>query len=228
MSLDDFRRNLLRVGAVALAAAHPEYADTFRAALGPEARDYEAARSAVEHIPTPRFTRWRNLLVGVADIELYMAKLRSSLLLLGTVPDPDALRGCMMSQGTWVEYHLSMWHFSALGLIERSRRLFTQSYRLLFRDCPPAQDPGLPHFLAKLTNAELLVKDLRHSLAHGGGYVEALGEQQFIEPFALLGSWFDIASVLDHVKVFQERWCGALRDKTVVIIASIHESAGDE
>lgn len=50
------------------------------------------------------------------------------------------------------------------------------------------------------------VKKVRDPIAHGGGHIEVLKNEGFLEPLLLIGGHVDMKDVLGSMAAFQQKW----------------------
>lgn len=213
-----FRLKLSEWALARLEADNKDYAERFRRRLSETGGDLDGV--LVETRPLLKGPRaWRKVLTALLDVEQSMDKVRRSVSFAGSTPQPS---GSQLSHpGAWLLYHLDSWYLQTYGLLERLGKMTTLTCRHVIR--PKEKGEKIrANLVEEVRKMKDVISKTRHAIAHGGGSVEALEEDDLWEPYVLIGpeAWLNITtSYYDGVTHRQPAWYKAIRESTVQVFA---------
>ncbi len=200
-NLEQLRNQVLGASQRAIRRDHPDFECKYREALGGGEThdDFSRAAAAVLKIETPRFARWRQLLLAIFDLELSIARLETAYALLATLPGEPVTGRLHVTRGRWADYHYAAWLFSALAVLERADTLTTRAWRYLVRPYPTPGVVDRAILTRRLTRLITAIKELRNAEAHGGGSaIQVLADRRRLDEWAVLGFWPPVAEILER------------------------------
>ncbi len=194
------------------------YMETFTAMLSETGGDFnkvsEETRSLLKGPRT-----WRKLLTALLDVEQTIDKVRRSVWFIGRIPQPADSN--ISDPGAWLVYHVDAWHIHTYGLLDRMKRIITLTCRHVVRPRENA-DELKARLLDDVEKMKAVVSRTRHSVAHGGGSVEALEEDDLWEPYVMIGpdAWLNItSSYYEGVALRQTKWHDGFKRSSVQVLA---------
>jgi len=226
MGLEAFRDHVLEIGQLALREKHPEYVIAFIEAAN-TAAGYEIGRgrAAVREVPTPGFAPWADILLKILEVEIGRSYIQNAAQMLGSILPADQLTGWGMSQGSWTDHQQHMWFYSAQALLERLERLTTLAYWWLIKNYATAATPALADVQNDLRRARKLLDPIRNAQAHGGGFIEVMAKERWLEELALHRTWVDAERLADWQAASQERWFTYISRITGAMLLVIEKTA---
>jgi len=163
---------------------------------------------------------WRKLLTALLDIEQTMDKVRRSVWFIGSTPAPSP--SSISDPGAWLIYHVDSWYLHTYGLLERMQKMMTLTCRHVVQ--PRSRgEPLKAALIADVSKMKGVIKGTRHAVAHGGGTVEALEEQDLWEPYVIIGpdAWLNItSSYYGNMAGRRAKWHDLIERSAVQVIAT--------
>lgn len=221
----EFKRNLIAKAREELERINPAFVQAFQKGVADgEAleRVIETTRPVLGTKAHARWDRWSKLLTAALDVEFAMDQVRRSLWLLEATPQ-GAPNNRRYDPGAWIVYHVDHWIFEMHAFLERLEKLVKLTCRSLVRPMNLRWPEIEKELMSPIAKIKKDIGKMRHPLAHGGGPVEAIEEEQLWEGFVLL-HLEDFSSVVsgryEKSAAFQQRWHQFLRKRTVTVLAA--------
>ena len=215
---DRFRLKLTAWARSQLEMDNRLYMETFTARLletgGDLVKVTEETRSLLRG---PR--SWRKVLTALLDVEQTMDMVRRSVWFIGSIPQPTDSN--VSDPGAWLVYHVDAWHIYTYGLLDRMKRIITLTCRHVVRPRESA-DELKARLLDDVEKMKAVVSRTRHPVAHGGGTVEALEENDLWEPYVTVGpdAWLNItSSYYEGVAKRQTKWHDGFKRSSIKVLA---------
>lgn len=198
---------------------NPDYVQHFKRRLSETRGDLNLVLAETRPmLRGPR--RWRKLLSTLLDVEQTMDKVRRSVWFIGSSPAPSRSR--ISDPGAWLIYHVDSWYLHTYGLLDRMQKMITLTCRHVVQ--PRSRGEKIKAALiADVKKMKGVIKDTRDAVAHGGGSVEALEEQDLWEPYVVIGpeSWLNItSSFYENVAGRRKRWHSFIERSAVQVFAT--------
>jgi len=162
-----------------------------------------------------QFDKWRKISVDLLDVELQNLRIKNSLKLIN-IPS-----GLVFNDGEWLDYHFSYWAVLLQGLFSKYEKLYKCVERKLLK---PSLKTEMKSLYSKIDDYHNRLKTLRDPVAHPGGFVEVIGQDEHIGTYIILGAKIDVGDMLNQFAVFQMRWYNFALKFTNVVSSELEQN----
>lgn len=212
-NLSKLKKHLTGLAAVDLIRLSPEYVYGFiEAGSRGELPSYPMP-SVVSR--NPQFQKWRSICVDLMDVEFHKHRLLVCLNLLN-LKNPSSI-----SEGEWLDHQFSYWAVLTQGLISKFEKLCKSTYRKF--PTPRSSETDLKEMLRKLHEYHTRLKRLRDPLAHPGGPVNIVGQDEHLGPYIVFQGEFDTSSMMDGMTDFYSSWTSRASQFTNIVLVEIDQ-----
>ena len=161
----------------------------------------------------PQFQKWRSICVDLMDVEYQKHRLLVCLQLLN-LKNPSSI-----SKGEWLEHQFSHWAILTQGLVSKFEKLSKSTYRKFPTTCSSESD--LKYMLQNLHQYHIRLKRVRDPVAHPGGPVEIVGQDENLGPYIVFRGEYDISSLMDSLTNFYSSWTSRATEFTNIVLGEI-------
>lgn len=207
------KKHLTGLAAVDLMRLSPEYVYGYIEA---------GSRGALPSVPipsvvskNPQFQKWRSICIDLMDFELHKHRLLVCLNLL-TLKNPPSI-----SEGEWLDHQFSYWAVLTQGLISKFEKLCTSTYRKFPTPCSSEID--LKERLRKLHEYHTSLKRIRDPLAHPGGPVNIVGQDEYLGPYIVFRGEYDISYIMGGMTNFYSSWVSRAYQFSNIVLEEINQ-----
>jgi len=163
----------------------------------------------------PQFQKWRSICVDLMDVEFHKHRLLVCLNLLN-LKNPSSI-----SEGEWLDHQFSYWAVLTQGLISKFEKLCKNTYRKFPTPCSSETD--LKKRLRKLHEYHTRLKRLRDPLAHPGGPVNIIGQDEYLGPYIVFRGEYDVSSMMGGMTNFYSSWVSRAYKFTNIVLVEIDQ-----
>jgi hypothetical protein len=146
----------------------------------------------------PQFQKWRSICTDLMDVEYQKHRLMVCLSLMN-LKNPSSV-----SKGEWLDHQFSYWAVLTQGLISKFEKLSKSIYRKF--PTPDSSETSLKETLQKLHEYHTRLKRLRDPIAHPGGAVRIVGQDEHLGPYIVFRGEFEISTLMDSLTAFYSSW----------------------
>ncbi|MDP2743650.1 MAG: hypothetical protein Q8P00_01110, partial [Dehalococcoidia bacterium] len=126
-----------------------------------------------------------------------------------------------ISEGEWLDHQFGYWAVLTQGLISKFEKLCKGIYRKF--PAPRSSKTDLKEMLQKLLDYHIGLKRLRDPLAHPGGPVSIVGQDEHLGPYIVFRGEFDISSMMAGQTTFYSSWTSRAYQFTNTVLVEIDQ-----
>ncbi|MDP2731207.1 MAG: hypothetical protein Q8O55_12110 [Dehalococcoidales bacterium] len=146
----------------------------------------------------PQFQKWRSICTDLMDVEYHKHRLTVCLSLMN-LKNPSSV-----SEGEWLDYQFSYWAVLTQGLISKFEKLSKSIYRKF--PTPDSSETSLKGTLQNLHEYHTRLKKVRDPVAHPGGPVRIVGQDEHLGPYIVFRGEFQMSTLMDSLTGFYSSW----------------------
>lgn len=209
------KKHLTGLAAVELIRLSPEYVyDYIEAGSKGEQPSYSLPSSVSMN---PQFQKWRSICTDLMDIEYQKHRLMVCLSLMSS-KNPSSV-----SEGEWLDQQFSYWAVLTQGLISKFEKLCKSIYRKF--PSPNSSEVSPKETLQILHEYHTRLKKVRDPIAHPGGAVRIVGQDEHLGPYIVFRGELEITTLMASLTGFYSSWTSkALRFSNMVLVEIDHVS----
>jgi len=203
------KRHLTGLAAVELIRVSPEYVYGYiEASSKGKLPSYSLPASVSMN---PQFQKWRSICTDLMDVEYQKHRLTVCLSLMN-LKNPSSV-----SEGEWLDHQFSYWAVLTQGLVSKFKKLCGSLYRKF--PVPNSSGVSLKETLQILHEYHTRLKQVRDPVAHPGGPVRIVGQDEHLGPYIVFRGEFEITTLMDSLTGFYSSWTSrALRFSNMVLV----------
>jgi len=161
------------------------------------------------------YNRYRHVCLDLFEVETQMRRVETILTLL-QLPSVS-----QFSPSEWIDYHHDYWHIAVYSLLDRVQKLSTHIVRHLIRPHNTHWKTIQDESSDRLQSMKTEVSKMRNPIAHTGGAVTAVDEENILPIYILFGDHLNYSKNWYGTTTHQEEWPTRLRSVTDMIRAEI-------